>query len=637
MLPPDFDDLMRYIENIKIKYERGGLVRLPDGVYAVHPDTRNEMESKSKAEEAIEQYQGKSLSNIVVGYSIGWVGHEEVIRQSETMTGSFFKPTGEFIKPYSYEKLGEIEKIIQEQFSKINLGDLYGTPIESVYDSIPSEIYDRIIKREELDRFVKPLPIVDSSPCTQMIQEGYEAGMVKLLYCPYAADFSDEEIKARNLYSGKKHAGRKTPYKLLDGASSIVPSIELRNIAELIWFCKEENKAENTLKISDNWDILDARSKPTMDEEVWYLPYYMIPVISKRAVKKRDKILYLDRADPSLYHFKMDVVEHSLPFESSGAIFYSGVYGDEVDRFHNDTYFDRNEKGAKEVKRETKVIRTVDLSRELPQINLYQPKKIPSPDIDYSAEIPTWNPNVKTWAILGGGLGALPGLWEGQPWLYLSTVLGAGILSGSIYAYATWLNESEREKLVKKWTKEIEKAEFAQQEEERKRRESIQYVRKNIVNALQTPFDFYNNYSDEDIWSEEVKEFQETPTPSTYCYPALSNISPRDSTAENQCHGANKNETPKQQKKLMSYEIQKGLSGLENAAERNYERLSGFVSKELIGEDFRSDFKKELIQMGGSFKYYFDIRTDSLDKERADGEKVNECYKSHCKEFNGSP
>jgi len=508
MLPNEFFD------NIDRKYNYDGKIPLPKGgvneVYGFLPLVE-ERQIKNAAEDLIESYNGKSLTDVTESHDIGWIGSEAIRRQRKHLTGSvFFKSTGDIIKPYSEEYPTEIFKAVEnfplfDNDSKYNLSEY---DMKVISEAAKPYMDLKLIDEETLFACIPKTPHKEFSKHQKMKQDGYLIGKAILNYIPYSMNASEDVLKVKNLFSGKKYQGKKFLFEL-DGFSSICKSIDLSNLPEFLWYLKSCGGGKDYLKMGvEETLIRDINSKPEKDESIWYYPYIQIPIISQRSIDKRQKVIYVDKENLSAFNFKMDIIEHSFPFESSGAIFYDGISGKEVDRVYADSYFDANNKSSHEPQCKKRIVRTIDLSQGTPQVDLYAQKIIPRPDREYHAEkVDYWNPNVKRWALIGGAIGALPGIYEGQPWVYLSAALGAIISGGSIKIISYSSNYEAQEKIRIKVNEEVQRDLNEWQDALKKEEEKIDYSviqnKKKIITALEAPSQYYANCNEEEIWSDQ--------------------------------------------------------------------------------------------------------------------------------------
>lgn len=328
-------------------------IPLPEGVYAIHPAAEI-IEIRNKTEKAIAYHKDKNLVE------------------------SVFKSTGNFLMPYSSEDLGNIIKAIFIQELPQSYPDYFlpeETAINVINDMMPY-IEQGLITEEELKDFIPFKGLIGDSTEKEIYQDDFVIGRIILNYVPYGLDASGEELIIRNLFSGKRETGKKFLWEL-DGFQSVCRSSDLQNVAQQLWHAKSHGYGKNYLKAYDGKPIIrDILSKPKEDEEVWFYPYYEVFITSIRSLRRRQKIFYLDKNNPSLFNFKMDILEHIFPFESSGAIIFDGIYGNEVDRIYADSYFNRDNKSSLEVKYKTTFIYTIDLSQSRPKLEIYEPQLI---------------------------------------------------------------------------------------------------------------------------------------------------------------------------------------------------------------------------------------------------------------------
>lgn len=660
MLPNDPFD------NIDRRYSYEGKIPLPPGVYAVHP-TLLKYPIEEKAKTLMKSFNGKGIEEGIFTYSIGWVGNEEISRNEKYIGESVFNQNrkGKIIKPYAKENLREIYEIIDHK-GLPNIPDDYTLSqkeAESIHSQMQQLIDSSLISENEISTWLQRSPLIQTDSKEKKEQYGYETGKVILNYVPYGVDFSEDTIEVRNLFSGKVELGPKFLPEL-DGDTSICSGKNLKSLPQLFYYLKSHGLGKDHLKMLGLYDepIIREASKLKDNEEAWYYPYFEVPVTSNRQAIKRQKILYANRKNPLALNFKVDVLEHKFPFQSSGAIFYDSLYQDEVDMIYNDSYFHKDKKSRRNFKRDTKKIATIDIPMTLSEVRIYEPRKIPYPNTDYSEEANKWNPNLKFWAIVGGGAGALPGIWNGQPWVYLSTILCASAVAGGAYFWASWMNGTERDRIKRGWEKDIRNAERAREYEYEKRTKSVEEARKLITEMLEAPYRFYESL---DVWNPKepdenfyacIKEME------SYCkrYSAETTtwgqgkVNPPDPKDSPYAWFFGQESTERARKIKEKQMNRKGHTGhpqantrLENNLQAKYESLSELVSKGLIGENLRPELKKELVQMGKFFQGYFDIGEIYPSRERAPSEGSIEsamkesplaaCYRSDCKEFNGSP
>jgi hypothetical protein len=328
-------------------------IPLPDGVYAIHPAAEIS-KIRNKTEKAI------------------------VYHKDKYMAESVFKSTGNFLMPYSSQDLGNIVDAIFIQELPQSYPDYFlpeEITIDIIKDMMPY-IELGLITEEELKALIPFKGIVGDSNEKEIYQDDFVIGRIILNYVPYGLDASSEELIIRNLFSGKKETGKKFLWEL-DGFQSVCKSSDLQNLAQQLWHAKSHGYGKNYLRAYDGKPIIrDILSKPKEDEEVWFYPYYEVFITSIRSLRRRQKILYLDKNSPSLFNFKLDILEHIFPFESSGAIIFDGIYGNEVDRIYADSYFNRDNKSSLEVKYKTVFIDTIDLSQSRPKLEIYEPQLI---------------------------------------------------------------------------------------------------------------------------------------------------------------------------------------------------------------------------------------------------------------------
>ncbi|MGD0953617.1 MAG: hypothetical protein ABR985_14710 [Methanotrichaceae archaeon] len=502
---------MSELENLVRKYDHDGKIPLPEGAFAVHP-LASELAIMGKTYSVLNSYVGFSVSK------------------------SVFASTGNIIKPYAREDLGEISDAIKCYGLSLDYPEynLKKEELDAITDEMQPYIRQRLIRSEMISYYIPKKAKIVISSNQSMVQEGFETGKLILNYIPYGVDFSGDLIVARNLFSGKKEDGKKFLIEL-DGFSSICKSVNLMNPPELFWLCRDSGKGEDNLKMSGETIVRSILSKPNRDEEVWFYPYYEVPITSKRSIMKRQKILYVDKQKPSAFRLKIDILEHRFPFESSGALFYDGVYGNEVDRVYSHSDFDSNDTSRREVNRETKVIRTIDLRQSPPSIDIYEPK------INNSVIKPPLqaNPDYKRWAIVGGLLGTITSFWEGQPWWYLTAALAAAVSISVAYLKTAYINSDSMRKANEE-RKKIEESNIA---EKAKRIESFNKNQKRIIDALEAPLTTFNNY---DVWSKNIAELEEMKNFSTiggepaalidseYFYQVISGKRPAEDAGQNQ-------------------------------------------------------------------------------------------------------
>jgi hypothetical protein len=226
--------------------------------------------------------------------------------------------------------LGEIVEAIkiESQIIESEINVKYTYPVKKIsskyegYESIISkyEGYKSIIEKNlaELPKFSPKFSELWSTENSKVEQEDFEIGKSILNYFPYGVDFSKEEIQIRNLYTGKRESSRKFLPEM-DGFTSVSPSTGLETISSRLWFYKTQQLGKDNLKKKDKTMVRDILGKIGEEEELWFYPIYEVPIISKRKAKSRQKVLYKDSAD--LSKFKIDILEHKVPFESSGVFF----------------------------------------------------------------------------------------------------------------------------------------------------------------------------------------------------------------------------------------------------------------------------------------------------------------------------